>query len=1048
MHLCRNLLAAVAASVLFVAQPVFAETPEPNGGGPDAAAAGTKHSKEAGFPVPTASDGAELLAHENVQFTADLLKPIPDISSVVQSAYADKNAASMFIAHMMYRDHVGDITYYADGKKQPAERSAHEIRREMLRLRNLSSQAEYELASLASDPSVLYKMRHDVRPDDPEFLKGLEYLKNAAAHGYGNAEYMLGLVYFNGVGVKQNKSNGFSLLVRAAAHGVVNAYYAIGMIYEMGLNGPKDPAKSLYWLEKAARFGSRDAIFVLAMKYADGIDVPKDENKAAELEKLDTQYHAWTKLHADYKEIFTHRFCAHLLFDMSYIGETILGEGVDGFDIHYKFDLSAYGEEWKRYFEKLWDAPEAFEYVLDYPISYRMAALWLKGVARLDRENTFLLRAQTHHLVGCHGDLDETTFENDLEDDCSDHSVGAYQCRDEQPESYLFTRTNQHDDYHYDEYPHHYKMIASAIEDYKLNPKDILQWLTDKADSGDKDACETLACLYELDDESLYKLAEGKNDKDGSDAYRDYYDYIHGADYRCENRRSFREFAGLFGLNKDLSKPMALERLRKAFEYYEKGGFYASAARAAEIIANDLKNSDYTVKTNDPDKIEWFTKTLDLSGRGYDDAVQKGDYVEAALFAEKAVKLSFKLGDETKKSDWLAKTLDAYQKQNREQNAKLLDRAEYRFDNTVSFAQLVENDKQTSHNIKDSTLVYKEALRYALSTLYMGRMNPDTYCVLQHCRDRDYLSDVERKLIFLASHIGEMNYPGAAFITNNLIADSEIIDYKALLSYTKNIMKCRDVSAVSDNKALASEAYMRLYEFASYYKAKDEDKYKSAILFADHLIREMPKIDFQESIENTIRAEKDKSPGEFFVIQKVLLPCRDNWQCIMDDGECFSVECDISEFYRDAITKAITAITALNLATSSLNLDLIRNTFYYFAIYKGNNAEYKQSLREMSAVYNAFLYEKRTPEGSRIYGDDDDYNRIYEENLSLENQNQLFHIWYLRQIPEAAAEYFKTLNASKSWRVYTNEASVIVKQNEQLRTAFGYDPAKPMQRFE
>ena len=240
------------------------------------------------------ADGAELLRYEGVQFEADT-SPMPEVAATVRSARKNKDLSSMFITHMMYRDNIGDIAFYNEGKKQDAELSEISRHREMIRWRYAAADEGYELAILATSPSVQYEISPMFSNDD-EFKKGLSWLKKAAAHGYGNAEYILGLVYFNGVGAKRDKKKGFELLVRAAAHGVVNAYYAVGMIYEMGLNGKKDTGKSLYWLEKAAKLGSNDAIFILMMKYIEGIDVPKDEAKAAEIAKLDTKYHAWTML--------------------------------------------------------------------------------------------------------------------------------------------------------------------------------------------------------------------------------------------------------------------------------------------------------------------------------------------------------------------------------------------------------------------------------------------------------------------------------------------------------------------------------------------------------------------------------------------------------------------------------------------------------------------------------------------------------------------------------------------------------------------------------
>ena len=63
------------------------------------------------------------------------------------------------------------------------------------------------------------------------------------------------------------------------------------------------------------------------------------------------------------------------------------------------------------------------------------------------------------------------------------------------------------------------------------------------------------------------------------------------------------------------------------------------------------------------------------------------------------------------------------------------------------------------------------------------------------------------------------------------------------------------------------------------------------------------------------------------------------------------------------------------------------------------------------------------------------------------DQNKIYHIWYLRQIPYAAADKFKKLKSDKKWDEYMQEAKEIVQNTPELRSAFGYDPAKPVQRF-
>ncbi|MBO4350220.1 MAG: sel1 repeat family protein, partial [Proteobacteria bacterium] len=427
-------------------------------------AASSEDKKPVVFPIPTEAEGTELLQYENVSFEADV-SPMPDIATTVRSARKNSDSASMFITHMMYRDNIGDIAYYNHGKKQETELSKEELHREMIRWRNAAYDANFELAMLATNPSVVYETS-PLFSDDDEYQKSLKWLKKAAAHGYGNAEYILGLVYFNGVGVKRDKKKGFELLVRAAAHGVINAYYAVGMIYEMGLNGKKDTDKSHYWLEKAVHFGSKDATFILAMKYYDGIDVPKDIDKGHELEKLDPKYHAWIKL---INIGFYHKYCT-FQFDESAIGRTHkeYGGGECGEDVTISRSNSAGFDEDKDDYS----LEETAAYSLDYKIDYLIAAKWLRKVSTFERDYSYILHAQTHHITGCRGDLDGHSYDD------------------------IVLYPDEYDEYDYDDYSTLFQKFIIALTDDETRPSKLKKILMDKVEADDPEAINLLGNLY------------------------------------------------------------------------------------------------------------------------------------------------------------------------------------------------------------------------------------------------------------------------------------------------------------------------------------------------------------------------------------------------------------------------------------------------------------------------------------------------------------------------------------------------------------------------
>ncbi|NNE84257.1 MAG: sel1 repeat family protein, partial [Alphaproteobacteria bacterium] len=67
-----------------------------------------------------------------------------------------------------------------------------------------------------------------------------------------------------------------------AANGHVEAQFNIGAIYEEGLGVPKDPSEAAGWYGLAASQGHAQAQYNMGVLYADGRGVPRDDARAAE----------------------------------------------------------------------------------------------------------------------------------------------------------------------------------------------------------------------------------------------------------------------------------------------------------------------------------------------------------------------------------------------------------------------------------------------------------------------------------------------------------------------------------------------------------------------------------------------------------------------------------------------------------------------------------------------------------------------------------------------------------------------------------------------
>ena len=902
------------------------------------------------FPVPTEAEGAELLQYENITFEPES-KKLPDVAATVRSARKNKDASSMFITHMMYRDNIGDIAWYSEGKKQDTELTETERHREMIRWRDAANDINYELAILATNPSVQYEISM-FYADDDEFKKGLNWLKKAAANGYGNAEYILGLVYFNGVGTKRDKKKGFQLLVRAAAHGVINAYYAVAMIYEMGLNGKKDTERSLYWLEKAAHFGSKDAIFILAMKYSDGIDVEEDYMKALDFEALDPRYHVWLKLiHAGFaRQVCIYRFDESAVADVevSYSGEcgeinTSLTntQGIDDEREDYTIEETA-------------DAS------LDYKIDYRIAAKWLKKVSNFDRDTSYILRAQTHHITGCRGELDGDKFDD----------IILYPDFDES-----FNYDNS------DEYPTLFLKFIIALSDYDVKPSKLKKILLTKADENDRDALLIMGKLYE----------NGVNENNDDD----YDDEKYGYDILNENfgikrniKKAFEYYEKVFNIDEENCKKentycqydrhafrtateiaetaVRKEKYDEAYEWYEKAfqfcirsKLYSDAIDSATTLAKTAN------KNNNQDVAKlWYQKALDVAKSQYDESekiqVELKKILDKLTYATKVAELAHSLGDDENAVKWYNISLKLH-----DSNTDKIswDKSSIHF----ALAQIYNSDTSPLHDDAKARELYKEVLKQNMCCMHAA-----AFLLCQN----SYKTPQTKPLAFESCKLAsEIERTGPSFLYNS-----------------QNDMEQKQ--------------------------------------FIQKVIDEMPKLDLQSEVEKQILAEKDKTPDNFFVIQKVLLPCKTKHDKYTDEeyyerGEHYSCS-RINSFYHESIEKAITAITALSLAKSgTLNLNEIKNTYFFLAVHKGMDEKYREKLREDSAVYAAFY--------------DGSYESICDDYLDEDEKTELFYIWYLRQIPHAAANIFKTLNSSTTWDEYLNEASELFQQNEQIHNTFGYD---------
>ena len=115
-------------------------------------------------------------------------------------------------------------------------------------------------------------------PDNAEAVKWF-YL--AAREGHAKAQFNLGFMYYNGLGVEQNRSEALKWYRLAATKGDPWAQNNLGLMYRDGRRADRDYVEAYKWLSLAAAQG-----FVLARKNRDDLASEMTAGQIDEAEKM------------------------------------------------------------------------------------------------------------------------------------------------------------------------------------------------------------------------------------------------------------------------------------------------------------------------------------------------------------------------------------------------------------------------------------------------------------------------------------------------------------------------------------------------------------------------------------------------------------------------------------------------------------------------------------------------------------------------------------------------------------------------------------------
>ena len=132
--------------------------------------------------------------------------------------------------------------------------------------------------------------------DTPEqqFQQGLEATKRGdyqtafklwlplAEQGDASAQFNLGVMYHNGLGVKQDDVEAVKWYRKAAEQGYADAQANLGSSYSAGRGVRQDYTKAVKWFKKAAENGSAGGQLKLGILYLIGQGIQKDRTLAKE----------------------------------------------------------------------------------------------------------------------------------------------------------------------------------------------------------------------------------------------------------------------------------------------------------------------------------------------------------------------------------------------------------------------------------------------------------------------------------------------------------------------------------------------------------------------------------------------------------------------------------------------------------------------------------------------------------------------------------------------------------------------------------------------
>jgi uncharacterized protein len=113
-----------------------------------------------------------------------------------------------------------------------------------------------------------------------DFATALHEWIPLADHGDAVAQFQLGRIYYNGLGVPQDFVEAMKWFRLAADQGHAEAQNNLGLRYLNGKGVPQDYSEAMKWFRLAADQGNAEAQFSLGLMYANSQGMPQDNVSA------------------------------------------------------------------------------------------------------------------------------------------------------------------------------------------------------------------------------------------------------------------------------------------------------------------------------------------------------------------------------------------------------------------------------------------------------------------------------------------------------------------------------------------------------------------------------------------------------------------------------------------------------------------------------------------------------------------------------------------------------------------------------------------------